>query len=528
MVLSVVVGCQFFEIVWNVEKFEDIIYNRIIRLLPIKLENIKNFLFNDIGDFAGLEIEDNNGEVKTIYKDNLFYFVHNQIFNDIRGNSEIRTILPLIKIKKSLLTNAEKTIARGVGVPIAFADTSLISGENFERYKTLMRNIANTNGAYAIVDKNEIEKIEFLRVDHSNVLPLLEFLNRDIFFNTLTQFVTTGLGQNGARATAEELKSPYALKVSSLVKEFEGFFQWLVNIIISNSSLSLYIKKENYPIFKFVNVSEIDLQNFSNIISSFVNIGLKLNENDLNYIRQLLKLPALENKETALNRQLRQNKINDFGTFERDRMINLYQTIEQEFEKFYDKLVKEITAYIFLKQVIDVNSVAEKMLKYLQENVINIKKEASNIAIKEIEKIKKKDRNFRANYKLSQEDAVLNFIIKIINNVKDIDFKNIEDFDKIEETIKEKTKREKRDLIILLEQEVQNARGEIFEQVEDVRFRYTSMLDKNVCQVCSNLHDIVFTKEELKDAGLNLTSPVNPSCLGLLGGNTCRCQLIPV
>lgn len=524
-VLAIVLGCQFFEIVWNIEKFEDVIYNRIIRLLPIKIENVKNFLFNDIGDFVGLEI-DNNGESRTLFKDNLFYVIHNQVFNDIRGVSEIRTILPLVEIKKSLLRNAEKTIARGVGVPIAFADTSLISEENFEKYKTLMRNIANTNGAYAIVDKNEIEKIEFLRVDHSNVLPLLEFLNRDIFFNTLTQFLTTGLGQNGARATAEELKSPYALKINTIVNELEGFLQWLLNIIISNSSLSLYLKKEDYPKFKFINVSEIDLQNFSNIMNNFVNIGLKLNENDFNYIRQLLKLPAEENKDTALSYKMRQNKINDFGIFERDKVINLYRDVEGKLDEFYNKLIKEISAYIFLKQPLDVNKISSKMLEYLKQFAVDIKQKASQVAVDEVNKIKKFS-NYKLSYKMTQEDAVLNFIIKIINIAKDLDFEGIEDFEDIENKIKENTKRERRDLLIEVEKQIQDGRGEVFEQTDGVKFRYTSMLDGNVCDVCSNLHDIIMTKEEVKDLGLNFVSPVNPNCLGLLGGNTCRCQLIP-
>ena len=526
-ILAFIIGCQFFEIVWNIEQKNGIIYNKIIRLLPIKIENIKNFLFNDNGDFVGLEISDNDGNEKTLFKDNLFYVIHNQFFNDPRGNSEIRHIIPLIEIKESLIRNAEKTIARGVGVPIAFGDTTLMSEDSFEKYKILMRNIANTSGAYAIVDKNEIERIEFLKVDHSNIMPLLEFLNRDIFFNTLTQFLTTGLGQNGARATAEELKSPYALKVSSIVKELENYLQWLVNIIISNSSLSLYLKKEDYPQFRFVNVTELDLNAFSTILTNFVNLGLKLNDNDLDYIRQLLKLPAIENKETSLSYKLRQNKINDFGIFERDRLIELYQDTEKKFEDFYNKLIKEVTAYIYLKQPINTEKILKKMLDFLKEFAINIKQEANKTAISELNKIKKLN-NYKLSSKLSQEQGILEFIIKIIDVIKDIDFKNVEDFEDIEKTIKNNTKREKRDLLIEIQKEIQNGRGEIFEQTEGVRFKYTSMLDGNVCDVCNNLHDIIFTKEEVKDTGLNFVSPVNPNCLGLLGGNNCRCQLIPI
>lgn len=526
-ILAIILGCQFFEIVWNIEKFEDIYFNRIIRLLPIKIENIKTFLFNDNGDLNGLEIIDNNNNVKTLYKDNIFYIIHNQFFNDPRGNSEIRHIIPIVEIKENLIKNAEKTIARGVGIPVAFGDTSLMSEDAFEKYKILMRNIANTNGAYAIVDKNEIEKIEFLRVDHSNIMPLLEFLNRDIFFNTLTQFITTGLGQNGSRATAEELKSPYALKVASIVKELESYFQWLINIIISNSSLSLYLKKEDYPQFKFVNVTELDLNVFSSVLSNFVNLGLKLNENDFNYIRQILKLPVLENKETSLTYNFKQNKINDFKIFEMEKLAEIYNDTENKIEEFYDKLIKEITAYIYLKIPIDIDKIYKKMSDFLKEYAINIKQEANKTAIKELRKLNDK-REYLLSNKLSQEDSILQFIIKIINIAKELDFEGIEDFEYIENKIKEKSKREKRDLIINIQKEIQDGRGEVFEQTEGIKFKYTSMLDNNVCDVCSSLHDIIFTKEEIIDAGLNFKSPVNPNCLGLVKKNNCRCQLIPI
>ena len=536
---SVVTGSQFFEIVWNVEKFEDILCNRIIRLVPIKNENIVNYLYNSKGDFVGLEIYDDKKDIITLNKEDIFYVIHHQFFNDVRGNSEIRAILPLVKTKQALIKYAEKTIARGVGVPIAYATENYDESKN-ELYKKLLRNIAATDGAYALVSKTDIEKIEFLTVNQSNIMPLLEFLNRDIFFNTLTQFLTTGLGQNGARATAEELKSPYLLKVGSILAEIESYFQWLCNIIIENSSLKLVLNKEDYPIFKFVNVTEIDMQNFANTISTLANVGLKLNDDDLSYIRKLLQLPEkTENVETEgnLNRKdnkinLRQRKINDFEVFEYETLKNLFDKTEKDLQVYFDNLIKKIAIDIFIAKKTNSNfnttEIYNKLYNDIAEKIKKVKEESSNIALKELKKLNYK---LTHRYKFNNEidTPILEFIIKIIDSLQLDLFDSAESYEYIEKQIKNNIKQEERQLITSVQNEITNIRNEIFVSEGVRKFRYTTSLDENVCDVCSPLHNIIINKEEIEDLGLSLTAPVNPNCSGLLRkGGHCRCQLIPV
>lgn len=552
---SIVTGSQFFEIVYNVEKYENIFLNRIIRLLPVKNENIINYLFDKHGDFAGLEVLTTSFEKKELKKNDIFYIIHNQYFNDPRGISELRNVINLIRLKQELLKHSERTIARGVGIPIAYA-TENFDTLNLDTYKNILRKIANTDGAYALINKQEVEKIEFLTVDQSNIMPLLEYLNRDIFFNTLTQFLTTGLGQNGARATAEELKSPYLLKMKTIVTEIESAFQWLCNIIIENSSISIAIKKEDYPIFKLTGVTDIDVPVLASTIATLANIGLQLNDKDINYIRDLLKLPnqvknietegaeqltkkrlkssnkSIVKKQTPKreHKKLRQPKIVDFKIFEMEAIENLYNEVDIEVEKVINEIIKQIAIDIYISkkinQEIDFSIIYEKLINAVSKIKNNIYTKSKEIALKEIKKLNRK--MLSSPKSDANVDAYMEFIISIVDAVKGNDFTGDLSYIDIEDIIKKSIKKETSLLKQEAKKEVQNARGDVFENSDVKKFKYIATLDNNVCSVCEPLHDAIFDVDEIKIYGLNLKSPVNPNCLGSLGGNVCRCQLVPI
>ena len=48
-----------------------------------------------------------------------------------------------------------------------------------------------------------------------------EFFNREIFFNTLSEFMTSGIGQNGSRAATSEHKSAYELAANYILQTIE-------------------------------------------------------------------------------------------------------------------------------------------------------------------------------------------------------------------------------------------------------------------------------------------------------------------
>lgn len=529
---SIVTGSQFFEIVWKIEKIDNVFLNRITRLIPIKNENIINYLYDSYGDFAGIEIIDATKEKKILKKDDIFYCVHNQYYNDIRGISELRTVLQLIKTKQALLSHSERTSARGVGIPVAYA-TENFDVSQTENYKNILRKIANTDGAYALISKQDIEKIEFLTVNQSNIMPMLEFLNRDIFFNTLTQFLTTGLGQNGSRATAEELKSPYIIKMRSIANEIENYFQWLCNIIIDNTSLSISLKKENYPIFKLTSITDTDVLTLANTLTSLAGVGLKLNDNDINYIRDLLKLPNKnENIETEgqLNRkQLRQPKIADFNIFELENIENIYNEIDTTIETLTSEMIKQIATDIYVSkktgEPVDFIRIYEQMTEKMTKAKKDIYKKSKQTAINELKKL---SRSYKLAAPTLNVDSIMQFLIKIIDSSKKAEDSDLFTIDEIERTIKNDINYEINYIKQEIKKDVQNARGEVLENSDVELFRYIATLDKNVCSICETVHNTTYTKQELLDAGLSFTSPVNPECLGSLGGNVCRCQIVPV
>jgi len=534
---SLIVGCQFFEIIWEASKIDlgddvDGIYNRIVDLLPLKIENIKEFLFDKKGNFAGIKLIDvYDNQEKIIKRQDLFFVSHNSLFNDIRGQSELRAILLHSKLKQKILIASAKTVARGVGVPVAYAKSS-IDVRNIDSYKTLLKTISNSDSAYALVYQDDIDRIDFLSVQQNNAMPLLEFINRDIFFNTLTQFLTTGLGQNGARATAGELKSPYEIKLSAIQREIEAYLQEFCNIIVKNSFLGFYLKNEDYPRFKFLSLQQTDLQRFASVISTLVGAGLTLTEEEKESIKEIIGLKKSKNIELNRKKELRRNKYTEADLkLGADEVIQEIDQVANEFNLFFADWLKDIITNLLLQKKAGFSVDWEKLKNKLVEKIKNIKENLQKQAIKtvqnEIKKMNKKIMKYRL-IKLVNDDEIVNrLVLKIVDLLKENE--NIKDFENLFEKIQKEVTKDRNEITREIEKTYIDQRGEILEKQENiVRFQYTSCQDSNVCESCDSLHGLYFTREEIKEAGLNFETPVNPNCLGLLGGNNCRCHWKPV
>ena len=534
---SLITGCQFFEIIWEASKIDlgddvDGIYNRIVDLLPLKIENIKEFLFDKKGNFAGIKLIDvYDNQEKIIKRQDLFFVSHNSLFNDIRGQSELRAILLHSKLKQKILIASAKTVARGVGVPVAYAKSS-IDVRNIDSYKTLLKTISNSDSAYALVYQDDIDRIDFLSVQQNNAMPLLEFINRDIFFNTLTQFLTTGLGQNGARATAGELKSPYEIKLSAIQREIEAYLQEFCNIIVKNSFLGFYLKNEDYPRFKFLSLQQTDLQRFASVISTLVGAGLTLTEEEKESIKEIIGLKKSKNIELNRKKELRRNKYTEADLkLGADEVIQEIDQVTNEFNLFFTDWLKDIITNLLLQKKAGFSVDWEKLKNKLVEKIKNIKENLQKQAIKtvqnEIKKMNKKIMKYRL-IKLVNDDEIVNrLVLKIVDLLKENE--NIKDFENLFEKIQKEVTKDRNEITREIEKTYIDQRGEILEKQENiVRFQYTSCQDSNVCESCDSLHGLYFTREEIKEAGLNFETPVNPNCLGLLGGNNCRCHWKPV
>jgi len=535
---SLIVGCQFFEIIWEASKIDlgdgvEGIYNRIVDLNPIKVENIIEFLFDRKGNFAGIKVKDlNDNQDKVIKRQDLFFVSHNSLFNDIRGQSELRAILLHSKLKQKILIASAKTVARGVGVPVAYAKNT-IDTRNIDAYKTLLKTISNSDSAYALVYQDDIERIDFLTIQQSNAMPLLEFINRDIFFNTLTQFLTTGLGQNGARATAGELKSPYEIKLSAIQREIEAYLQEFCNIIVKNSFLGFYLKNEDYPRFKFLSLQQTDLQRFASVISTLVGAGLTLTEEEKESIKEIIGLKKSKNIE-LINRkkELRRNKYTEADLkLGADEVIQEIDQVTNEFNLFFTDWLKDIITNLLLQKKAGFSVDWEKLKNKLVEKIKTMKEDLQKQAVKTIETEIKKMNKKLTRYdliKLTGEDEIVNrLILKIVDLVKEND--SIKDFEDLFKKIEKEVIKDRNEISRDIEKSYLDQRGEILQKQENIqRFQYTSCQDSNVCESCNSLHSLVFTRDEIQQAGLNFDSPVNPNCLGLLGGNVCRCHWKPV
>ena len=335
---------------------------------PIQNETIHRFLYDKYGIFQGIEHERREPEGATefveIAKERLDWWSYNEEFNDVRG----RAILRPIRFDWDALTKITKAkvqgIQRGAGIPsIGY------KGIPGEADKAVIENVGRTlcrmNEGY-ISYNSESMSVDLLEPKgQADTMGIIDYLTRNIMFNTLSQFLSAGIGGNGSRAATSEHKSAYEMAASVVNRQLEENIQITVDKIVKMSTYS-NLPAAEWPRYRQNSISQTDLSKaaaeFKNLYDSNI---VTRQRKDEEHIRDVFGLPELDSsveipkpnelskkrlsKERNINTEMLEHEQNVFSL---ESAHEHYQTIQEKAEAVLNGAMQEYIDNIE-KQLVD-------------------------------------------------------------------------------------------------------------------------------------------------------------------------------
>jgi hypothetical protein len=586
--LALEFGCSFFEKIYanGVYTPEGKITNVIKRLAPFKAETIDQFHYDEEMKFSGIRHErrevDSLNTFIDIPVEKLFFYSHNAEYGDPRGRSEYRPIRNLFKIKTDILLATARAQQRGAGIPEIKINKVGMNPDEEARAKAIGKSIGNMKAGYVVTDADTTVTLHSLQIQGSPET-MLEFINREMFFNTLTEFMTSGIGQSGSRSATSEHKGSYELKCGVVTQAVEKRINILLREMIDISYLGT---QAEYPTFKFNALQQTDIVSASGALTSFFTTGLLTKqEGDEDFVRSLFNMPPKQlvngvevvgeintpnnvNNVTTINKNgLSSLKMLDSfsgkkldaseqleflkKTFDVERAENLYTSIQDQADEIILDVMKKYINY--LGRQAEAGQPAE--LKYnveLSNRLNKLYRDGHEAGIEDVSKeiqkaIDGKELAGKPNAKVGVGDTVKTssqsierFATRLLFNIKTVVEDEIDqswnkargsvlDFI-ISKKFEDGFKTDRRTLIQKAVDGYIDGRGKaLHDNVDNIElYYYNSILDTNLCDTCAVLTGSVMTQEEAESQGL-LTGTgrgrVNSHCLG--GVSRCRCNLVP-
>lgn len=545
------------------------ITNRPIAFNPIQNETIQEFHYNEQAEFSGIKhrrrIPNAGDELIDIVAEDLDYFTYGEIYNDIRGSALYRPDRIFWESKHKVITAKTNGIIRGAGFA-SIGVNGKPSTEDQNKIELIGRTIASAKNAYFSYDKDKIS-VELLELkNQQDVIPYLDYLDRQLFFNTLSQAATSGIGGNGSRAATSEQKPLLEMFSSYVLSLLQENFQKLTDRIV-DMSWAANVPEDEWPEFKFNSIASRDLNKVSQYLKSLYDTAILTKQpEDEKYLREYFGMPELKiesapikTPQTIFGETKRIEKINkreltaeliefENKIFSVDSATEHYQTFSEKAKEEIQTITKLFFDDILLqlsgnkdKEIIIRSRILSRALEIavklyeegFQRGITDIKKE-----INKLEGPKKLATGGNPVSKKTKiiEKGIKNYYYKIKNvlesNLGKVSGKYIEKMGGLNEYLtgfEVGFGSEKGTLQTELENSYVDGRGEtLLDLGEDIEtYYYTSILDNHLCDECAPFDGLIMTKPEIEEAGLNFVSPINPFCLGKYHDpNTCRCQIM--
>ena len=574
-------GLGMFEVVLNRgDKYRDKTTNRITKLVPIQGDTINKFLYDEQADFSGIEHErrvpEGENEIITLKKDELYHCTYNEEFNNVQGRAMYRPARKSFNYKQKIMDAACRAAQRGAGMVRGRLGGSAGATEK-DALNEVCRTIANSQNSYYTDQegKAEIDLIELK--NQGDNMPMLEYLDRQMFFNSMSQFMTAGIGQNGSRAATVELKSSYELAANYVLEWLTNSVQSLIDRMIAWSP---YYKLPlgEYPKITFNAITQADLTKVATNIKVLSDAGgIEYTKTDEKFFRETFGYPEVdplseiikkpepqglfENAEIDrmyknIERKIKLSKKQPRELNDTEKNIFEFESANEHFMTMKERAGDELSA-IFTKVLKDAasqlkkNPKADLQLRYERELAQKLTKlfneghdRGKSDVNKELNKLRKQKTKKELTTKIielaSIQSSIDRWIKRFFFNVKT----TLEDtFDtKSPEFIQSKGgvddyvlgfetgfKTDKRQILKQVESGYIMGRGESLEAAKDEieTYMYSAMLDLNLCEECAPFDGLIMTAAELNENDISPSSDsINFNCLGLLGGNKCRCVVI--
>ena len=550
-------GFSYFDKVWKY-KHNNIMLNR---LFPIRPDTVYQVFMNDEGvDYIRQRAFTPEGMLKELDIEGkyLFHTAYNMEFDDPRGRSIFKPIRPYYLLKKNLLQNDARLRDRAAGIVTGYISANMAADEvAYDKFATTLQNIGNNVSNFALAIKDEQEILLQTPQHQEKNFELLQWYNQQIFYNTQTQFMISGIGSgaNGGRANTDSHKGTYINKVNSLLTEFDNDVRILVDEILDRSEFAL-LPQEFRPYFETAKISEIDKFLVADTVAKMGGL-VKLRPEDETWFRASFGMPEIdvsqiEDEQEEIEGGEVQLSIDPLGKMTRQcrEIIELqklekgFATIEAETDsviwEVYNKAIRE------LAEKLEKNPENIKLGKRTEMNgkmkaiYNNAKKIGKETMAKEIEKVtgtalelellitdaSTKDRlGFMINRVWDNAEGairqdLLNTTAEVIEQAGGIKTW-------LENRYLDGNKKLMSDIAAFVEGGIIDGRGEIIDSLGDsvVAWEYSAVMDPKTCTKCSPFDGQRKSLQGWIEAGMQQYSPVNPSCLG---GSRCRCVLVPI
>jgi hypothetical protein len=587
--LALEFGCSFFEKVYQNGAYtpEGKITNIIKKLAPFKPETIWDFYYTTDMEFGGIRHERRESnkinQLVNIPVEKLFFYAHNAEFGDPRGRSELRPIRNLYKIKKDILLATARAQQRGAGIPEIKANTSSITEELKAKMHTVGKTLGNMKSGYILTDDSITVTLHSLQIQ-GNPEQMLEFINREMFFNTLTEFMASGIGQNGSRSATSEHKGSYELKCGVVTQAVETRINTLIEEMINISYLG---PQTEYPTFKFNALQQVDIVNAAASLSKFYETAILVKqEGDEAFIRSLFNMPEkklINGVEVVnpINIPKVSNNVTNVNASVADRLLEYGKPVPDYMSMSFNKKLTADESMEFIKTRFDVKATGELYLHLQEESnriiqeivekylayIVKQKVAGQEVTMKyDVELANRlnvlyrkgygegvaafnKELDIASNKKLTvaippadqlvvTSQSLKRYAGKLLFGIKTtVEDKIDTEWDPKKSTVQEFVteqkfengfKTDKRTLITKTADGYLDGRGDTLNKNRDniELYFYNSIMDTSLCDNCAVLSGSVMTYEEAKSVDL-LTGRgrVNVNCAG--GLSHCRCNLMP-
>lgn len=595
--LALFYGFSIFEKIWKKgDTYNGKIVNRLVDLYPIQQDTIWWWKYDEQANFIGIKQEQRIPErgFKHIDIDAEYLHIYTPFeeFKNIQGRSMLRPSRLVWKIKRQIWMASGRASSRGAGIP-EFQFTPTGNKENDTALKstieTMARNVGNSDNAYVMSQPGVVDfKLHQLQNQEMNI-QLIQQANTEMFYNTLSEFVTSGIGGNGSRAATGEHKSPYFDALDAIISTFEDNEDILIKEVIYNSPYAS-ISDEELPYCVIERPKTTDVIGVGTLINNMLSSRSISKTPDIEvYLRNMLGLPEkteeeLEQvKEENIPEQSEPTQENKDGLQSQDKSteeteikkpetidtklskLNKLSNQEDIFELANAQMVMQ-TAEVKAESVI--NDVYEKIIDDIAIKLERDPKAEIKLPYKK-EMIDRLSKVFNESYKPGQIDVrkeyakiagtqLANLTPIIVEGNKDRLVAKVDTlYSAIENSIRD-------ELLLINKQNIDNAGGmrkyivDRFGQTQkqikndlasissggyiagrndqlgelekidpELKRTYLTSLEgrESVCEVCNPLNYMTMTREEADGIGVNFDSA--PVNPLCLGGNKCRCTWQP-
>jgi len=235
-----------------------------------------------------------NGTMVEIPMPKLIVFTHDKEGDNYEGVSLLRYAYKHWDIKDKLdRINAVALEKMAVGVPVIKKPADADQADLIKAREAMRQFRANEEGYQEIPVGWELEMLDMKGNSTRDVIPSIQYHDRQITMSVLAQFLTLGASDaSGSRAVSSDHSKLFMLSEEAVAKNIQQTIQ--DQLIKPLCDMNFSDMKNGYPTLEFARIGDEDLTVMADAVSKFIAVGaLTPDPESEEYIRGVLHLPDM-------------------------------------------------------------------------------------------------------------------------------------------------------------------------------------------------------------------------------------------